>query len=160
MNLECTAGQKSFVLFTLGKKRYALPAENVAELVGASHLHLFRHTNPLILGVLVRRGRIVPVWDVTRQLCGASLPTRKFHLLAKQKFGQATEWTALPVSGQCELIAGLEPFPSSTEHAPWVAGLLLLVDEVVEILDLEKLATATPSPAGAAAPEPLAEVRA
>ena len=160
MTLESTAVQKSFVLFTLGKKRFALPAESVAELVGANHLHVFRHTNPLLLGVLVRRGRIVPVWDVTRLLSGASLPTRKFHLIAKQRFGDATEWTALPVTGQCEIVAGLEPFPPSAEHPPWVAGLLLLVEEVVELLDLEKLAGAMEVPAPGAAPLSLAEVRA
>lgn len=160
MTLQSNAAQKSFVLFTLGRKRFALAAGSVVELVGSSHLHMFRHTNPLLLGVLVRRGRIIPVWDVTRLLQGATQASRKFHLIARQNFGGAAEWTALPVTGQCEIIAGLEPFPPSAGHPPWVAALLLLVEEVVEILDLDQLASAMESPAPGAAPMSLAEVRA
>jgi chemotaxis signal transduction protein len=159
MTLGPTAGQKSFVLFALGKRRFALPAGSVAELVGSSHLHKFRHSNPLLLGVLLRRGRIVPVWDVTRILGGANASTRKFYLIAKQRFGPTTEWTALPVTGQCEILAGLEPFPSSDEHPPYVDGLLILVEEVVEVLDLEKLAAAMYVPAPAADSTSVAEVR-
>ena len=160
MTLDPKIPQKSFVLFALGKKRFALPAEGVAELVGSSHLHAFRHTNPLLLGVLLRRGRIVPVWDVTRILGGASVFARKFYLIAKQCFGNTTEWTALPVTGQCEIIAGLEPFPPGDEHPPYVTGLLLIVEEVVEIIDLEKLAEAMHVPAPAAEQLSVAEVRA
>jgi len=127
--------------------------------VGANHLHVFRHTNPLVLGVLVRRGRIVPVWDVTRVLCGASLSTRKVHLIAKQRFGDVTEWTALPVTGQCEILSGLEPFPPSAEHPPWITGVLLLVEEVVELLDLDELAGAMDMAMPGAGSSSLAEVR-
>jgi chemotaxis signal transduction protein len=160
MKIESNPEQKSFVLFSLGTKRFALPSEKVSELVGASHLHLFRHSNPLLLGVLVRRGRIVPVLDVARMVCGTPLSTRKFHLIAKQRLGDAVIWTAIPVTGECELISGLEPFPPSNEHPAWVAGLLILVESVVEILDLDKLTTALQEPASAASSLCLAEVHA
>lgn len=150
MRLDSNPTEKSFVLFALGSKRFALPAESVAELVGPCDLHVFRHTSPLLLGVLVHRGRIVPVWDVARLLSGASILLRRFHLIARQPFGDSREWIALPVTGDCEIMAGLEPFPASSEHPPYVAGLLILVEEMVEILDLEKLAAAMPG----TAPEP------
>lgn len=139
MILDTGADQKSFVLFWLGKKRFALPAESVVELVGRCPMHLFRHTSSHLPGVLLRRGRIVPVWDVAGLLGGTTIATRKFFLIAKRYFGEAMEWTAIPVTGECEIIGGLEPFPPTSEHAPWVAGLLLLIDNAVELLDLSKL---------------------
>jgi chemotaxis signal transduction protein len=160
MILDTNADQKSFILFTLGKKRFALPAESVVELVGPCPIHVFRHSDPMIQGVLIRRGRIVPVWDVARLLCGATIASRRFHLIAKRQFGEATEWTAIPVSGECEIIGGLEPFPPSNEHPAWVSGLLLLVEDVVEMLDLSKLDQADPSSSAWKDSAAAAEVRA
>ena len=160
MILDTNVDQKSFVLFALGRKRFALPTESVVELVGACQMHHFRHSNPIIQGVLLRRGRIVPVWDVARLLGGTTIASRRFHLIAKRKFGDAMEWTAIPVTGECEIVGGLEPFPPSNEHPAWVSGLLILVEDVVELLDLSKLDQADPSSSAWKDSAATAEVRA
>ena len=132
-------GQKAWVLFPLGKKRFALPAETVTELARPDRLQVFPHTTSLLAGVLVRRGRIVPVCDVAQVLVGANPPARKFYLIANRRFDAASEWTAIPVSGECEL-ASAQPAPR-TEGLPfYVSGLLPLNGEIIEIVDLEKLA--------------------
>src|SRR5438270_11155712 len=92
-----------FVLFPLGKKRFALPAGIVTELAKPDRLQPFPHTTPLLTGVLVRRGRIVPVFDVAQVLFGPNPPVRKFYLIANRELVGAPEWTALPVTGECEL---------------------------------------------------------
>src|SRR5512146_503258 len=100
------AGANSYVLFPVGKKRFALPAAVVTELAQPDHLHKFPHTTPLLAGVLVRRNRIVPVFDVAEVLIGPGAPARKFYLIARTS-GQPAEWTAIPVTGECELSSAI-----------------------------------------------------
>jgi len=130
---------QKFVLFPLGKKRYALPAESVTELARPDHQHTFPHTTALLSGVLLRRGKIVPVLDVAQVLLGPDAPARKFYLIANRKFGTAVEWTAVPVTGECELTTANTIAP--TGRLPrYVTGLLSFADEIVEVISLEKLA--------------------
>jgi chemotaxis signal transduction protein len=130
--------QSRFVLFPLGEKRFALPAECVAELARPDSPQSFPHTTPLIIGVLVRRGNIVPVCDIAEVLLGKNAPARKFYLIASRQFGEHAELTALPVTGECELAAAEMKQP--TGRLPeYVVGLLTLKDEIVEVIELEKL---------------------
>jgi chemotaxis signal transduction protein len=131
--------EQKFVLFPLGKKRFALPADQVTELAQPDSLQTFPHSTPLMAGVLVRRGRIVPVFDVAQVLLGPNAPARKFYLIANRKFGHQLEWTAVPVTGECELTTSEIVAP--TGRLPkYVIGLLSLAEEIVEVIDLEKLA--------------------
>jgi chemotaxis signal transduction protein len=132
--------QSRFVLFPLGDKRFALPAETVAELARPDLQQTFPHTTPLMTGVLVRRGTIVPVCDVAQVLV-TDAPARKFYLLATRKFGNTAELTALPVTGECELAAA-DVLPPTSGQPPYVVGLLPLPNEIVQLIDLEKLAGA------------------
>jgi chemotaxis signal transduction protein len=132
--------QPRFVLFPLGEKRFALPAETVAELARPDLEQTFPHTTPLMTGVLVRRGTIVPVCDVAQVLV-VGAPARKFYLLATRKFGRTAELTALPVTGECELAAA-DVLPPTAGQPPYVVGLLSLPKEIVQLLDLEKLVEA------------------
>jgi chemotaxis signal transduction protein len=131
-------GEKSFVLFPLGAKRFALPAEKVTELAKPDRLQTFPHRTPLLTGVLVRRGRIVPVCDVAQVLVGQEAPARKFYLIANHQFETRQEWTAIPVTGQCEL-ANAEPVRADGKAPDYVSAVLSLENEIVQVLNLEKL---------------------
>ena len=131
-------GEKSFVLFPLGSRRFALPAEKVTELAKPDRLQTFPQSTPLLAGVLVRRGRIVPVCDVAHALVGVDAPARKFYLIANRQFGERKEWTAIPVTGECEL-ASAEPQKPGAKLPVYVLGVLSLENDIVEVLDLEKL---------------------
>lgn len=134
------AATASFVLFPLGKKRFALPAEGVTELARMDRVHEFPSTTPLVNGVLVRRGEVIPVCDVGKVLVGPDAPARKFYLIAKRKFEKADERAAIPVTGDCELTnSGL--LPRTGDLARYVNGLLSLPEEIVEVIDLDKLMT-------------------
>ncbi len=135
----------SFVLFPMGRKRFALPADSVAELARPDRLQTFPHTTPLLTGVLVRRGHIVPVCDVAVVLVGPNAPARKFYLIANRAFceipGQpknTVEWTAIPVTGECELVSA-RLVPPTGPLPDYVTGLLKVQGDIVEIVDLEKL---------------------
>jgi chemotaxis signal transduction protein len=130
--------ENSYVLFPMGEKRFALLAEMVKELARPDNLQSFPHSTPLLAGVLVRRGKIVPVWDVAQLLVGPKAPPRKFYLIANRKVESRHEWTAIPVTGECEL-ASLEPEFPEGKQPPYVSGVLKAGEETVVIVDLEKL---------------------
>ncbi len=147
MNLTAELESQSFVLLHVGERRFALSAEDVGELVQPGRIHRFPHRTEHVEGVLVRRGRIVPVCDIAQTLIGGRI-SRRFYLIAARSYPSAKEWVALPVSGECELIAA-EMTAASGEHPGHVAGWLSHEGEMIEVLNLERLVPG-PDTAGAA----------
>ncbi|PYT65175.1 MAG: hypothetical protein DMG39_30005 [Acidobacteria bacterium] len=133
---------KSFVLLRLGDRRFAVAADQTAELVAPSRVFRFPHRTPKIEGVILRRGRIVPVCDVAEKLIGKYLTSRRFYLIALRRYGPRNEWVALPVTGECELI-NAELTAASASDEPHVAGWLSHAGDVIEVLSLDAL---TPGP--------------
>jgi len=131
--------ERQFVLFPIGSKRFALPAAQVTELARPDKLQSFPHTTPLHTGVLVRRSHMVPVLDVAQVLIGPNAPTRKFYLIATRKIGRFEEWTAVPVTGECEL-KRMEMRPSTAKLPSYVSGLLSFDDEIIQVVDLDRIA--------------------
>ena len=142
MTLIADTELQPFVLLRLGDRRFALAATQIAELVAPSRIFHFPNRTPEIEGVLLRRGRIVPVCDVAERLLGKTLRSRRFYLIAQRCYGGQTEWIALPVTGDCELINAEMTLPSDTD-APHVAGWLSHAGDVIEVLNLAAL---TPGP--------------
>jgi len=142
----------AFVLFPLGEKRFAFPADQVSELARADQVQDFPHTSPRLAGVLVRRGNVVPVCDIARVLVPGSTQPRKFYLIARWNLGSIEEDIGIPVSGDCELTIS-EMLPVTGKLPSYAAGMLSLESEIVEVIDLEKLlcsnANADPRAAGA-----------
>jgi chemotaxis signal transduction protein len=136
---SATSTPQPFVLFPLGKKRFALPAGAVTELARPDRLQPFPHTTPLLTGVLIRRGRIVPVLDVAQVLAASEAPARKFYLIANRKFGNSTEWAAIPVTGEC-ILTNAAPVPPTENLPAYVTSLLPLENEILQVIDLERLA--------------------
>ncbi|HEY1924495.1 MAG TPA: chemotaxis protein CheW [Candidatus Acidoferrum sp.] len=141
---------ESFVLLRLSERRFAVSAGDIAELVAPSRIFRFPHQTKEIEGVILRRGRIVPVIDVAARLIGKKLTSRRFYLIAQRRYTAGTEWIALPVTGDCELISA-EMIPASAADLPHVAGWLSHDGDVIEVLNLNAL-TPGPSPAPLSAP--------
>jgi chemotaxis signal transduction protein len=139
-------GSQSFVLLRLGDRRFAMLAGQIAELVAPSRVFRFPHRTESVEGVILRRGRIVPVCDVAEKLIGKSLLTRRFYLIAVRNYGEKSEWVALPVTGECELIAA-EISPAGDSDASYVSGWISHDGDVIEVLNIDALTpgpTATP----------------
>jgi hypothetical protein len=79
--------------------------------------------------------------DVAEVVLGPNAPPRKFYLIATRQFKKTSEWTAVPVTGECELM-NAEMTPPSGRLPGYVIGLLSLKDEIIEVLQLEKVAAA------------------
>lgn len=128
----------AYVLFPMGEKRFAFPASKVEELARPDHLQTFPHRTRLVSGVLVKRGKIVPVLDIAQLLIGPQAPPRKFYLITSRKAGSHQERTAIPVTGECEL-ASLAAVADAGESPDYVTGVVIAGEERVQIVDLEKL---------------------
>ena len=134
-------GLESFVLVRLGERRFALPAREVSELVAPSRIFRFPHRSPALEGVILRRGRMIPICDVGERLNGRKIVNRRFFLLATRRFGAQLDWIAIPVSGECELI-NCEMTGAAASDSPHVLGWLSHGGEVIEVL---RLASLTPA---------------
>jgi chemotaxis signal transduction protein len=128
----------SCVLLRLGERRFALAANQVAELVAPSRIFRFAHRTPEIDGVILRRGRVVPVCDIAEQLVGKKLFSRRFYLIATRQQGTALDYIAIPVSGDCELIQ-TDLTAAGANDSPHVAGWISHNGEVIEVLNLAAL---------------------
>jgi chemotaxis signal transduction protein len=142
MTPRSDVGSQSFVLLRLGDRRFAMVASHIAELVAPSRVFRFPHRTENVEGVILRRGRIVPVCDVAEKLIGEGLLTRRFYLIAVRNYGEKSEWVALPVTGECELIAA-EMSPAGDGDAPYVSGWISHDGDVIEVLNIDAL---TPGP--------------
>lgn len=142
----------SCVLLRLGDRRFALAADQVAELAAPSRIFRFAHKTPQIDGVILRRGRVVPVCDIAEQLVGQRLTHRRFYLIATRRQNEGLDWIALPVSGECELIQA-DLTPASSSDAPHVCAWLSHEGEVIEVLNLYALTPGAPHVSVAPQPE-------
>ena len=138
MNDTLEAGAQSFVLLRLGDRQFALPATRIAELMHFSRVFRFPHCTPQLEGVILRRGRVVAVCDVSEELTGRRITNRRLYLLALRRFGAAMESVAIPVTGECELIVA-EMAPADGDHPPHVQGWLSHDGHVIEVLNVDHL---------------------
>jgi chemotaxis signal transduction protein len=130
------ANTKSYVLLRIGDRRFALPSAEVSELAPPVRLHQFPHNSPLVSGIIVRRGRLVPVYDVCPLLTGKNSPSHQFYLVARRHFGSASEPAAIPVNGDSELVTADAVQVTSPKY---VSGMLMIGEESIEVLDLDSL---------------------
>jgi chemotaxis signal transduction protein len=136
MNTETGSLVPSFVVFQVGTRRVALPQDGVAELIASPLVFSFPHTTPLITGVVLRRGRIVPVLDLGPGLLGAASPPARFFLVVERQTSLISERCAIPVQGECELVTGI--MAPAEGRDVYVSGCLDLEREQIDVLDLEK----------------------
>ncbi len=140
-------GRNSFVLLRIGAHRFALPAGLVAELAPPVKLHKFPHTSGSVSGVIIRRRRILPVYDAGSLLLGKEAHGQQFYLVARCA-GEGRELSAIPVSGECEMATG-EIRPAESGHPAHVAGTIAIGGDSVDVLDLEALIMSAPAKAAA-----------
>jgi chemotaxis signal transduction protein len=136
LNAETNNQVPSFVVLQVGTRRIALHREGVAELIASPLIYTFPHTTPLIAGVVLRRGRILPVLDLGPGVSGAVSASTRFFLVVERHISNALEKCAIPVQGACELVSGIMVPAADLEG--YVTGHLHLNGEQIEVLDLEK----------------------
>jgi chemotaxis signal transduction protein len=136
MSFEVQANAGSFVVAQIGDRRIALPREIISELIGSPIVHSFPHTTPLLTGVVIRRGLIVPVLDLGPGVFGRPSPPGRFFLVVKREVGGQADFCAIPVQGECEIVSNvLNP---SEEEEGCAIGFLDVSGERIDVLNLER----------------------
>lgn len=133
---------KSYVIVPIGSRRFSLAAESVVELISIGKLQQFPHRTPWISGVIVRRGRVVPVCDVGRLFGERNESIGRFHLIAEWQAGDTRDWCAIPVAGECELAsaeAAVEVDVTTENQEPYITGSIQVGEDRIQIVDLSKL---------------------
>jgi chemotaxis signal transduction protein len=131
------AASESFVIFPLGPRRFALLTSDVVELTRTGFVQKFPHTTSGLTGVLMRRGDVLPVWDVTQILLGPGKVALKYWLVTRRNFA-GEELTAIPVSGECQML-NMEMQPPPEGSAQHLRGILRVEEQAVEVLDLAQM---------------------
>lgn len=142
MTLPLNPEGQSLVLLRIGERRFALFAWQIAELVAPSRIFRFPHRTPETEGVILRRGRIIPVCDVSPILTGQKLTSRRFYLIAIRQYERQSEWIAIPVTGDCELI-NVDMTPAGPSDPAHITAWISHNGEVIEVLNVNAL---TPGP--------------
>lgn len=124
-----------FVTFPLGDERYALDSSQVKELVMPSRVYSFPHAMRALEGVLIRRGRAIPVCDL-RGAFGHGVE-RNLYVIARCNYAGRAETVAIPVSGNCELVQGERD--EAPSEVTFVAGLLRTGGKTVPLLNLDQV---------------------
>lgn len=144
---------KSFILLPMGNRKIAFAAESVIELVASSEEQGIPHHTPWLSGVIVRRGRVVPICDVRRLLGDEATSPGGCHLIVESQARGTRDWYAIPVVGECALATAETMLPAQ-DCAEHVAGILPVGDEKIEIMDLGKLIQRQELAFAAGSPEP------
>ena len=136
MNVENSSLVPAFVMFQAGHRRIAFPRECVRELIASPSLFWFPHTTPSIAGVVLRRGRILPVLNLEPGVACTPALQARFFLVVERNISGSLERCAIPIEGECELVTGIM-IPAEGEGGIAI-GYLDLNGEQIEVLDLEK----------------------
>ena len=78
----------------------------------------------------------MPVLDLGPGLTGSVSPDARFFLVVERNISSCSERCAIPVQGECELVAGILLPPAVQDD--YVIGCLDLNEERIDVLDLEK----------------------
>jgi purine-binding chemotaxis protein CheW len=133
-----TSTPREVLLFTLEAQRYALPLEDVRELVRAVRLTPLPRAPAVVEGLLNLRGELLPVLDVRRRF---RLPARRLspsdHLIVAQAGARRFALRVDRAEGLLALEPGqLDPSPRELPGVGYVAGALKLPDGLVLLHDL------------------------
>ncbi|MCK9247708.1 MAG: chemotaxis protein CheW [Solirubrobacteraceae bacterium] len=128
---------QQLVAFTLGAEEYALPIDEVQEIIRYTPPRSVAATDDAVRGVIALRGKIVPVHDLDRQL---GLPSRDGEPTKIVMVESAGGHVGIVVDDVTEVLtvdaSQIEPAPMS---AAAVAGIAQVGDRLVVVLDTAAL---------------------
>jgi len=139
-----TPSPREILLFTLEEQRYALPLEDVRELVRAVRITPLPRAPAVVEGLFNLRGELIPVLDMRRRF---RLPERRLrpsdHFIIAQAGPRPVALRVDRAEGLLPLDAQLlDATPRELPGVGYVAGVLKLPDGLVLLHDLRTFLSA------------------
>lgn len=140
---ESAPGQKQYVSFAAGAEQYAVDIMSVREIKGWTEVTSLPNQPEHVRGVLNLRGAVLPIIDLQCRLGGGSTETTQRHVIVivavkDRQVGLLVDAVSdiLDVSDDT-----IQPVPetNSKEDARVYSGFLTDADQMVAMLDLERL---------------------
>lgn len=156
MGVPHTSGEGSLqlVVVTLGREEYALPIQQVQEIIPYAEPRAVCSPEPWIRGVISLRGRIIPVWDLALRLGLQAEPAEAQKIVIVE----TATGTAGVIVDEVEEVLTVRP--EQLEDIPGadldlLQAIAKIDDRLVILLAPDRLigaASAAPAPAPAPAP--------
>ena len=133
-----TPAAREVLLFTLESQRYALPLEDVRELVRAVHITPLPRAPSIVEGLFNLRGELIPVLDLRRRFRRTPRPLQPSdHFIVTQAGPRAMALRVDRAEGMLTLEPGtLDGTPRELPGVGYVAGVIKLPDGLVLVHDL------------------------
>lgn len=143
---ETAPGQKQYVSFTAGAEQYAVDIMSVREIKGWTEVTSLPNQPEHVRGVLNLRGAVLPIIDLQCRLGGGLTETTQRHVIVIVAI--ADRQVGLLVDAVSDILDvsddKIQPVPetNSREDARVFSGFLTDEDQMVAMLDLERLLSA------------------
>ncbi|MEC9249850.1 MAG: chemotaxis protein CheW [Pseudomonadota bacterium] len=143
---ETAPGQKQYVSFTAGAEQYAVNIMSVREIKGWTEVTSLPNQPEHVRGVLNLRGAVLPIIDLQCRLGGGLTETTQRHVIVIVAI--ADRQVGLLVDAVSDILDvaddKIQPVPetNSREDARVFSGFLTDEDQMVAMLDLERLLSA------------------
>jgi purine-binding chemotaxis protein CheW len=129
---------QQLVVFALGDEEYALPIQQVQEIIRYAEPRAVASTDPWIRGVISLRGKIVPVYDLARRI-GIEVEPAEEQKIVIVETGAGTAGVIVDeVEEVLTVDAGqLDEVPSSANDA--IDAIAKIDDRLIILLEPERL---------------------
>lgn len=135
-----------FLLFRIGTDRYAIDANEVAEVLGLVSLKRIPAAPQWVAGLLARRGHMVPVIDIAAMTTGqqaALVASTRTVLVHYRRDGQTPRLLGLRLEGVTDTLrcepAEFVPAGVDAGTAPWLGPVRRDAAGIVQWVDVQRL---------------------
>jgi purine-binding chemotaxis protein CheW len=146
--LQAAAQRREFLTFRLGTESYAIDILKVQEIRGWEQPTAIANSPAFIKGVINLRGVIVPILDLRVKFRLAQAAYDSFTVViilnvASRVVGVVVDSVSDVLALADEAIRATPEFASSTFDTRYITGLATVEEELVILLDIEKLMTSS-----------------
>ncbi|TFY96189.1 chemotaxis protein CheW [Ramlibacter humi] len=146
--LQGPAQQREFLTFTLGSEHYAIDILKVQEIRGWEKPTAIANSPAFIKGVINLRGVIVPILDLRVKFNLADARYDEFTVviilnIASRVVGVVVDSVSDVLALADEAIRPTPEFASATFDTRFITGLATVDEQLLVLLDIEKLMTSS-----------------
>jgi purine-binding chemotaxis protein CheW len=138
---------RQLVVFTLAGEAFGLPIERVESIIQTQAITVVPNARPYVVGVTNLRGTVLPVIDLRRRFNLPPLAERDDQrivvvLYNEEKIGLRVDAVSQVLRLPLDAIEPPPPLVTAAVHAGFITGVAKVEDQLIILLDLEKVLAA------------------